>query len=468
MSAQPTLLIVDDDPAIRRLLTALLGAAGYASLEAADRESALACIRDRAPALALVDVRLGAENGLELLSALKSQHPEMSVIMISGLGSVESAVEAMQRGADNFVVKPIERERLLAVVAKGLEAQALRQHSERLERLVDLAPLSGPAQPVMAETLKLVDAVAGRDTTVLLAGETGSGKGLLARSLHDLSTRRGRPFVALNCAGLQRELTESELFGHERGAFTGAIERKLGLIEAADGGTLFLDEIGEMDLSIQPKLLKVIEERSFRRVGGLADITANVRIVAATHRDLQTEVDAGRFRADLYYRLNVFSIRVPPLRERRGEIPPLAADFLRKLRGAGAPARRISREAEALLVNYGWPGNVRELRNVIERAEILCPPDAEIGPAHLPPLPVAPAVSVPAPVAAASLADDKNGAPATIAESERRQTLAAMQEHAGNLSAAARALGISRSTLYRKLRSYGVAVAPPVEDSTQN
>jgi two-component system response regulator HydG len=305
----------------------------------------------------------------------------------------------------------------------------------------------------MNEAMRLAETVAARDTTVLLRGETGTGKGLLARLIHNASPRKKEPFVALNCAGLQRELTESELFGHERGAFTGAVERKIGFFEAADGGTLFLDEIGEMDVAVQAKLLNVLEQKRFRRVGGVTEIEADVRLIAATNRNLAKDVEAGRFREDLYYRLNVFTIDLPPLRERREDIVLLAAHFLREFRGAQSPG--VSSAAAEVLLSYGWPGNVRELRNVIERAAILCPPDSEILPEHLPALSTLPTIAAESESAAGA---SVTSAPMTLEEVERHFLETVVKSHRGNLQAVARALGISRSTLYRKLKKYSLSV----------
>ncbi len=462
MSTPSAILVVDDDVGVRRLLAALIETAGYSVCEAGNGAAALAITRERAPAAALLDVRLGSENGLELINALKSARPEMSVVMISGAGTIESAVDAMLRGADNFITKPIQRARLLAVLERALETRTLRRRTEQLERLQpggDAAPIGDC--PGLKPVLAMIEAVAPRETTVIISGETGVGKGVFARALHERSGRARKPFVSLNCAGLQRELTESELFGHERGAFTGAVERKLGLLEAAEGGTLFLDEVGEMDLAVQPKLLKVIEDRRFRRVGGVNDIVADVRLVAATHRNLQHEVAAGRFREDLLYRMNVFSILVPPLRDRSGDVLPIARQLLRNLRGVHADERAIHPDAEVILRGYRWPGNVRELRNVIERAEILCPPGSPLSPEHLPPLaPWAgeePKAESP-PLSIFKLPD--RGEPQerpvkTMAEMEREQLLVAVKVCRGNMTAAARSLGIGRSTLYRKLRGLG-------------
>jgi DNA-binding NtrC family response regulator len=444
------ILIIDDETSFLSPVTALLNHAGYEVRSAQTGQAALDVVRREPIELALLDLRLGAESGLDLLPQLKTLRPEMSVIMITAVGTIQTAVEAMQRGADNFVEKPVDPPRLLAIIAKGLESRRLRRKHLQLERL------SAPSQPMivsessaMNEVLRLAEAVAMRETTVLLRGETGTGKGLLARLIHEASPRRKEPFVELNCAGLQRELTESELFGHERGAFTGAVERKIGLFEAADGGTLLLDEIGEMDLAVQAKLLNVLEQKRFRRVGGVTEIEVDVRLIAATHRDLAQDVAAARFREDLFYRLNVFAIELPPLRERRQDILPLTEHFLRSWHSA----HTVSSAAEAILLGYDWPGNIRELRNVIERASILCPPGSELLPTHLPPLERLPSTSK---SQSATLASTSSAA-MTMEEAEQQYLQAALTAHDWNVQSTARDLGISRDTLYRKIKKYNLS-----------
>jgi len=446
MSAR--ILVVDDDKALGTALLQLLGHVGYAVRHALNADEALEMVRADPTDLVLLDLRLGSQSGLTLLPRLKALRPEMAVIVITALASVDTVVEAMKQGADNFVVKPVDPPRLIALVGKGLEAVELRRKNLQLGRL------SGGATPApfveaedMKDALQLVEAVAARNTTVLLLGETGTGKGIMARHLHGLSPRAALPFVELNCAGLERELTESELFGYERGAFTGAVGRKVGLFDAADGGTLFLDEIGELDLMVQAKLLKVLEDRRFRRIGGVAEIEVDVRVVAATHRDLETAVKEGRFRADLLYRLNVFAVRIPALRERREEVLPLARRFLAEASRGHAPPE-LSPEAARLLENYGWPGNVRELRNVIERAAILCPPGAAIAPNHLPPLPG---------MTGAGAAPATGGG--TLEEMERHFLERSLAANGGNIQATAKAMGVSRGTLYRKISKYKLATA---------
>uniref|UniRef100_A0A7C1TAI5 Sigma-54-dependent Fis family transcriptional regulator n=1 Tax=Agrobacterium albertimagni TaxID=147266 RepID=A0A7C1TAI5_9HYPH len=467
------ILIVDDDAPLVEALTGLLGQAGYEVRSAETAEAALELVRRESIELVLLDIRLGSASGLDLLPQLKVLRPEMSVIVLTGVGTIATAVEAMQRGADNVIEKPIDPPRFLALVAKGLEAYALRRKTLQLERL------SAPSRVLICgegsalrNVLRLAEAVAARDTTVLLCGETGTGKGLLARFIHDASPRRKGPFVELNCAGLSRELTESELFGHERGAFTGAVERKIGLFEAADGGTLFLDEIGEMDYAVQAKLLNALEQKRFRRLGGVTEIEVNVRLIAATNRDLERDVAAGRFRKDLFYRLSAFSLYLPPLRERREDILPLARHFLAECQMPHV--RGLSREVEEILLSYDWPGNVRELKNVIERAAILCPPGSELLPIHLPPLRASATAGVKPHtpdaegVAASRVPSEESpdqplsaGTPSSISrvveEAERHLLKLALRAHNWNVSATARELGLSRDTLYRKIKKYNLA-----------
>jgi transcriptional regulator with PAS, ATPase and Fis domain len=300
----------------------------------------------------------------------------------------------------------------------------------------------------MKEALRLAETVAPHETTVVILGETGTGKGLLARHIHECSPRWTKPFVELNCAGLQKELAESELFGHEKGAFTGAAERKLGLFEAAAGGTLFLDEVGELDLGVQAKLLRAIEDKRLRRVGGLQEIAIDVRLLAATHKSLEREVAAARFRRDLFYRLSVFAVRLPALRERPEDILPLARHFLDRY----CPGLALSPAARESLESYPWPGNVRELRNVIERAGILARGERELWPSHLP-----------LPAAWDTLRDlgedpAQRPRPLTIRETERESIEEALCAHRGNVAAAAAQLGVSRGTVYRKARKYNIAL----------
>jgi DNA-binding NtrC family response regulator len=452
MTGPRRILIIDDDASLVSALSGLLDHQGYEAEGAPSPAKALDAVRRRSTDVVLLDVRLGKESGLELLPKLKELRPETSVIVFTAAGSIEMAVEAMRLGADNFLLKPVDPPRLLAIVAKGLEACRLRRRSSALERLsARSATLLLGDSAAMKRATALAGTVAGRDTTVLLLGETGTGKGLLARRIHELSPRAAAPLVELNCAGLNRELTESELFGHEKGAFTGAAEKKLGLFEVADGGTLVLDEIGEMEASIQAKLLQVLETKRFRRVGGTTENEVDVRVITSTHRDLESDARSGRFRQDLLFRLNVFAITLPPLRARRDDIIPLALYFLHQAGRSGTREGALSDSAASRLAAYYWPGNVRELRNVMERAAILCPDDEPIQPEHLPqfagggesPLPLAPARTDTAPLP-------------TLREAERQLIVQTLAAHGGNIRAAAKALDISRGTLYRKAEKFGI------------
>ena len=453
IGSQPrTVLIIDDDLVLAQMLVEVLEIGGHPAATAATGKAARACAEQEPFEVMLLDLRLPDTTGLALLPELKRIQPETAIVMITADGGVDDAVAAMRLGADNFIVKPIDPQRLLAVIAKAAEASRLRRRALQFERLsqTPAAILLGNS-PEMREALRLADSAAKHDTTVLLRGATGTGKGLLARRIHELSPRAAHPFVALNCAGLSRDLTESELFGHERGAFTGATERKLGLLEAAERGTLFLDEVGELDPLVQAKLLKVLEEKCFRRLGGVAECRSDVRLIAATHRDLKQEVAAGRFRSDLMFRLDVFSVTIPTLAERADDVLPLAIHFLREFRNVDDAGRAISDDAAALLLDYDWPGNVRELRNVIERASIIAPLESPILPLHLPAL--VPAVdSRPVPIAS------NDPLPATLEEAERLFLERYLRERKGSLRAAAKDLGINRGTLYRKARKYGIAL----------
>jgi DNA-binding NtrC family response regulator len=443
------ILIVDDDPSAREAMKLILSTAGNRLRLAETAAEALAAAREDPVELALVDLRLKGSSGIDLLVELKRIRPEMSVVMVTGAGTIETAVEAMKLGADNFLTKPVAPKSLQAIVAKGLETRSLRRRADALERLESGrggTPLFG-GSPKFRRSVELAGSVAERDTTVLLTGETGTGKGLLARWLHDHSPRRRGPFVELNCAGFQRELVESELFGHEKGSFSGAVERKIGLVEAADRGSLLLDEIGEMDAVVQAKLLKVLETKRFRRLGGLAEIEADVRWIVATHRDLPREVEAGRFRQDLLFRLNVFEIPLPPLRERGDDVLALATRFAAEFRGGDDT---LAPEAEERLLAYDWPGNIRELRNVLERAAILSHPGEPIGADDLPALSRGRASE---PV---ETADEPDEIP-TFREAEKRFLESALRAHAGNVRATARSLGMSRTTLYRKIERYELA-----------
>jgi len=436
-----TILVVDDDPGFRRLIEAILVREGYQVETAISVGEALRAGAARSFSLVVSDLKLPDGDGLEVLRWWKENSPETPVIMITAFGTVSSAVEAMKMGAIDYIGKPLTSpDELRLLVRRVLEQRRLEAEVELLrdeskQRFSCDALLT--SDPKMLAVLAMVRRVAPTNATVLIIGESGTGKELIARCIHSNSLRAGRVFVPVNCAALSPTLIESELFGHEKGAFTGAVARHLGRFERAQGGTIFLDEIGELDANLQAKLLRVLQERTFERVGGTQQITADVRIIAATNRDLNKAVAEGRFREDLYYRINAFPIEIPPLRERPADIPKLARFFLEKAaRSLGKPAPELSPEAESLLLGYSWPGNVRELQNVMERAAILC--DRRVGASDLP------------------LAATRAESPQTIKAIERKAIEEALRANGGNRAKAAAQLGISLRTLQYRLKEYGL------------
>ncbi len=383
-----SILVVDDEASMREFLEILLGKEGHRVATASDVQGALRGAGDGGVDLVISDLRLGTESGLEVLRGVKERSPGTEVVMVTAFATTENAIQAMKLGAYDYVLKPFKVDELKLVVEKALEHRALLQENRVLRRVGKprLTPpeIIGRSAP-MDEVRALVEKVASAPTTVLVCGESGTGKEVVARAIHDRGDRRLQPFVAINCGAIPEGLIESELFGHEKGSFTGAIDAKPGLFEVAGSGTLFLDEVAELPPPMQVKLLRALQEKRIRRVGGKADIACAARIIAATNRELHDEVQAGRFREDLYYRLNVIQIRVPPLRERREDIPLFLAHYLARFTvEAGKGERRLAPEAERRLCEHDYPGNVRELANVVERAVTLAD-GAEIGLADLPP-----------------------------------------------------------------------------------
>ena len=370
-------LVVDDDPAIRKIIADRMRAKGHEVEVAVDGEAALAAVADFDPELMLLDMKMPKKDGFEVLEALKRTETPPQVVMITAHGNIERAVRAIQLGAADFIAKPFEAAQLDHVVSRVLQAAGLRQRLEQLEtQLSDRHSLVRGGSKAMKDALALAGRAAASNATVLLLGESGSGKEVMARHIHQQSPRADEPFIALNCAMLAGDLLESELFGHEKGAFTGAHKSKPGSIELAEGGTLFLDEVGELGVGVQAKLLRVLQERQYQRVGGTKTLDADIRVVAATNRDLRAAADDGAFREDLYYRLNVVSVRLPPLRDRSEDLQPLVEHALARYTAElGRAPLTISEDAWHLLRAYSWPGNVRELNNVIERAAVLAPDD---------------------------------------------------------------------------------------------
>ncbi len=377
--ARATVLVVDDERNYLVVLSELLADEGYEVYTADNGDRALELARTIDLDLVISDMRMPGMDGLELLQRLKAGQPELPVIMITAFGEVDIAVQAMQAGAFNYLTKPFNNDELLISVRKAVEHYAIVRENKRLRSEMDtrygFANIIGK-NPAMQHVYSLIEKVAPTNSSVLITGESGTGKELVARAIHLYSQRKEAPFISVNCAALPETLLESELFGHEKGAFTGAIAMRKGRFELAHGGTLFLDEIGDLPLALQAKLLRILQEHSFERVGGTRTITVDVRIVTATNKDLKEEVEAGRFREDLYYRLNVVNIHLPPLRERTDDIPMLVSHFLeRQRRNLGRERLDITPEALRLLTSLPWEGNVRELENTIERAAILCSDD---------------------------------------------------------------------------------------------
>ena len=453
--AADLVLLVDDDPATRKVARANLSLEGFEVLTAGSAAEALQRLAESDPLALVTDLKMPDSDGIALMDEVHALRPSLPVVLVTGHATVETAVAAMKRGALHYLTKPIRYEELALVlrhaVAGERSRRELTQLRGELERASGFDEIVG-ASPEMRQVFSLVAQVADADATVLLRGETGTGKELIARSLHRRSRRGERPFVAVNCSAVPQGLVESELFGHEKGSFTGAVARRLGRFEQAEGSTLFLDEVGELEPAVQAKLLRVLQEREITRVGGTTAIAVDVRIVAATHQDLETRVREGRFREDLYYRLNVIPIRLPPLRERPGDLTLLMEHFLREF------AARYAREPKAappeLLAaarDYPWPGNVRELRNVCERAVLMGWPA------------VAPILAG-TPRAPASLAAFANfGAPllearATLVERfEREYLIRLLQQHRGKVGEVARAAGIAERNLYEKMKALGLS-----------
>jgi DNA-binding NtrC family response regulator len=440
------LLIVDDEAAVRIPLDRFFAGKGFEVVTAGSAAEAEERFRSSAPDVVLLDYALPDVDGLVLLRRLKSADPDLPVILLTAHGSIDLAVQAVKDGADNFLAKPLELPALLVMIERLLASRRL-QHVAEAGKATEARRTPEPflgASPAIRRAAELAARVSRVSTPVLIRGETGSGKGVLARWLHEHGPRAGQPFVDLNCAGLSRELLESELFGHQKGAFTGALAPKAGLMEMAHRGTLFLDEVGDVDLQVQAKLLKVVEEMRFRRLGDVHDRSVDVRLLAATHRDLDALVASGAFREDLYYRIRGVELRVPPLRERGDDIIQLARHFLERVsRDLARPGLRLTGAAEAALLAYTWPGNVRELRNVLEHAALL-----GAGPA-LEPGDFSDLLRL-------RMARDTPGPELTLDEAERRHVERVLRRENWAVRRAAGVLGISRTALYERMRKYGL------------
>jgi len=452
------LLIVDDETDSRDALAELADRWGYEVQTASDGTEALRRAIEWHPDVILTDLVMPNMDGLWLLRALRAELPDCPVVLLTGRGTVQTAVQAIKEGAYDFIEKPLEISRLRVVLDRALEKKETMREVQLLRRrLAALAPGtdmigSGPA---MQRVFELVKKVAPANASVVIAGESGTGKEVVARAIHSLSQRKDKPFVALNCGAIPPTLIESELFGYERGAFTGADQRRLGNFELAHGGTLFLDEVGELPIEMQGKFLRVLEERKVRRLGGKSEVEVDVRVLCATNRDLKEEIKRGRFREDLYFRLHVFTIQLPALKERREDVPLLVQHFIEKFNGeTGKHVQGMTPGAMNVLQGYAWPGNIRELRNTVERAMILTDGDV-IDEEHLPPdmrptRPEAAVLRVPLGI--------------QLREVEKEYILSSLQKNGGNKARTAEILGISEKTLYNKLNRYAAIARDRVGD----
>ncbi len=451
VASRGRILIVDDEANARAALSEILRDDGYATETAADGFKALGKLEEFVPDVILTDLKMPGLDGIAFMEKAKAAAPGAVFVVMTAFGTIQSAVAAVKKGAENYLTKPLDFEALAAVIERAMEKARLLQETRQLrDRLRERNAFGHIVtnDKKMEELLALVGQVGPSRASVLITGESGTGKELIAEAIHVASPRAGKPFVRLHCAALAESLLESELFGHERGAFTGAVTRREGRFKQADGGTLFLDEIGEIPGGTQVKLLRFLQERAFERVGGNETLKVDVRIIAATNRDLDAEVAKGAFREDLFYRLNVVAVELPPLRERKGDVPALASFFLRRYAAEnGRAIEGFSDEALARLGAYGWPGNVRELENVIERAVVLCN-ESRIEVKHLP------ATLVPQ--------AEREGTPpipgSTIQDLEKYAILKTLEACGGSTSKAAMILGVSTRKIQYKLHEYG---APP-------
>src|SRR3990172_660227 len=449
-----SVLVIDDETNIRKTLEGVLSDDGYRVLQAGDGPQGLDVLARSSVDAVLLDVWMPGLDGLETLKRIREGYPIVPIIMISGHGTIDTAVKAVKMGAFDFIEKPISLTKLLITLSRAIEQGELRLENvelkERVEKKYRLIWESAAMQRVRAE----IAAAGPTNASVLIAGENGSGKEIVAREIHQHSRRATRPFVAVNCAAIPEELIESELFGHEKGAFTGATGRRRGRFELADGGTLFLDEVGDMSPRTQAKILRVLEERAFERVGGGEKIRTDVRILAATNRNLPKEVPAGRFREDLYFRLNVFPIFVPALRDRKEDIPPIASHFIEEIcREQGKETKKFSGEAMQRMLAHSWPGNIRELRNVVERLVILSM-EQRIEEDTVRRVLAADLPSPEAPLAQAF--DEENFREATLAF-EKAYLERKLRENDFNVSRTAEKLGLDRTSIHRKMKQLGIA-----------
>jgi two-component system nitrogen regulation response regulator NtrX len=449
--ASEHILIVDDERAIRKTLRGVLEDEGYRVSVAGSAQEALTQLQDEGPDLVFLDIWMPGADGLEALAEFKRLRPETAVVMISGHGTIETAVKATKLGAYDFIEKPLSLEKILLATTRALDHGRLERENRDLREQLGRGQRIVGKSRVIEELRQQIAIAAPTNGRVLIHGENGVGKELVAHAIHAQSARRDGPFIEVNCAAIPEELIESELFGHERGAFTGAVSRRRGKFELADGGTLFLDEVGDMSVKTQAKVLRALEEQAFERVGGKDTLRVDVRVLAASNQNLPELIAQGRFREDLFYRLSVIPVEVPPLRLRSEDIPLLVEHFITLFSGENARRpKTISVEALAYFLSYDWPGNVRELRNMVERLAIMTPGDV-IGPEALPP-PLRPRD----PVASAEDTQREKTLKEARETFERAYILGELRAHEWNMTRTAEKLGIERSHLYRKLKMYGI------------
>jgi len=498
-AARPTILIIDDDAEIRYSLTRVLSSRDYAVATAASGEEAVAAVRKAAPDVIFLDVRMGGLGGIETLQHLRSINPRQLVILMTAFGTAQTAIEAMKYGAFDYIMKPFDPQRVLVLTENALQARADQRAAGDYKPSLNTEDYKEGIvgnSAAMQEVFKIIGQVTASDVTVMITGESGTGKELVARSIFQHSHRATKPFLAVNCAAIPENLIESELFGHEKGSFTGATAQRIGKFELCDGGTVFLDEIGDMTLATQTKILRVLQEGEIQRVGGTGTIKVDVRVIAATNKDLEEIVKARTFREDLYYRLNVVRIRMPPLRERLEDVPQIVDYVLQTLaKQKKARVQKVAAEVMALLLRQRWPGNVRELENVIYRSAVVAqgdtillkdlPPEiresAVVGTGSLPPMPLpasppAPEVTLPPVVPAAEAAPAAGPGPGTLREAldfvyarlkeegtepvlerlEREMIERVLRDERGNLVRASERLGITRTTLRKRIDALGL------------
>jgi len=453
MEHKPTVLIIDDESGILESLTILLKTEGFNPIVAHHGKRGLELMDEASPDIVLSDIRMPGMTGVELLGQARSRMPDVPVILMTAQATLQSAMQAVNEGAFYYIQKPFRNDELLAILRRAYEHRALRVENRSLKQAIRRQDHDGVTRPVgkskpWLDVLHLAETVAPTESTVLIQGESGTGKEIIARYLHDLSNRKENAFLSINCGALPETLLESELFGHVRGAFTGAVRDRVGLFGAASGGTFFLDEIGETTPATQVKLLRVLQHREVIPVGASEAVAVDTRLIAATNRELDEEIRAGRFRSDLFYRLNVIAIHLPPLRQRKDDIPILADYFLGRIAGQRKePTKRLDAAALAAMQEYGWPGNVRELENAMERAVILSN-GSEITSAALPDRVITPRVE--------PLVSPRTSPNPTLEAIERAYIMWVLGNEGGNKSRTAEVLGIDPSTLYRKLGRYGL------------